>query len=303
MNTQNIKVSINTDTNTNHNKTTNQNTTQTTNSNIIIDKSKLQLIYDKKEINPIIRQKYPFIKNEILLYDIQQQTYASKEIAKTQRGIDDAYELADYRKFNRNFIHDKEIFYSTGLDMLNEFPQLKGISSLAYESFNERYQIPIRLPNRDIFCFLGYNPDESLGKYAYPIDLQYIDWITPLNMLGNLESLEEYNGKEIYVLEGMFDAYRINEVKHKKSIATLGLRGWQNKKFMLQKLRNKGHKLISIIDTDISGKKSWLNDTKFFDKVININKEDPVIVDGQKLIFKDYDAKEAYKRTLNIYTQ
>ena len=262
----------------------------------LIDFGELKNVFEEKKIDKEMYEKYPFINNKDILYDIQQYTKANKEVLESDLAKADAADLEWKRGFKAGTLQSRGVFYSDGALALSYFPSLKGTSSILNISFIERYQLPIKLPNGDVFTYMGYQPDVVENKYAFPRPVGDVDWARQSRVLGNLDSLGLYDGNEIYVVEGMMDAYRINEVFKKKSVATLAYKGMSNKINMLMGLKKRGHRLIAVPDTDITGAKSWMAQNKggLFDKVYDINTEDPYYEDGKLKIFKDIDEKYKY---------
>ena len=250
------------------------------------------IVFEDKTVEQSYKDKYPFIKNDTLLYDIQQYT-KTVELAKTSEiAIKDTIELANYRVMDKDTLIGRGIFYSEGPLVLQLFNTLKGTTILYHTLATERYLLPIKLINGDVFQFIGYDPEESFGKYQFPEnDWDTIDWFHSSTLVGNLDSINLYEGTDLYVVEGMMDAYRVNEVFKAKSIALLGIKGKKTKARILNRLKDKGLRLIAVPDADEAGSKSWLNDINIFDKIYKINSEDPVVIHGEKFTFKDFDEK------------
>ena len=231
--------------------------------------------------------KYPNIKEENVLRDIAIFTKYKEMCKKNPISIQDAKNLEISRRFKEGFLLERGVTYFDLLHDLKNYEMLKYSSILTSSSdaYSGRYLLPICTINGDVISHMGYDRTNPRGKYEVP----RLSWIHQLRLLGNLESLGMYDGKEIYITEGFFDAYRINEVLGKKSIATLGARKSKSNRSIYDYLKRKGHRLIYVPDHNPAGIQAISNYD--WDEVLTYPYEhsdyDRMIFDEREEEFKD----------------
>ena len=197
-----------------------------------------------------VRNKFPSITHSQALKDIELFTKVIEYILNDELAEKDAHDFEDFRAFRRDFLRERGIFYSEGISTMNRFPVLRNSSMpTTVDVWDNRYMIPIKLPDGSVFTWMGWTNDPNRPKYQIP----YLPWIKQGDMLGNLESLYMYEGRDIYVCEGYMDAARINESLEKKSVANLGSNLYKVPRISLKYLKDKGHRLIYVPDLDETG--------------------------------------------------
>lgn len=205
------------------------------------------------------------VYNDISLYN-KLKTSLSQD-RETQSDIK---ELSKNRLIKSNVLSNKGIFYSRNIiDTMNRFEELResSLGLITNSSFEERYMLPICLPNGDIFTYLGYDPfPEGRTKYEIP----NLKWVNQSNLIGNLDSIEKYGGtnKLIFVVEGYFDALVINSQWRQRSVCIFGNRLSSKQKSILYLFKQQGYQLIYIPDIDTAGEK--ISKNPYWDKVWNI---------------------------------
>lgn len=191
-------------------------------------------------------------------FDMEVFTELQKEyLEKDTQTIEDVKELAKFRWIKYETIKDKGIFYSDNIiNSMARFPSLRksSISSITNSSFEGRYMLPIKLISGEVFTYLGYNPYPQAYETKY--EIPNLKWINQSNLIGNLDSINLYNGNNIYVTEGYFDALCINSQWNKKSICIFGNRISKKQQSILYLLKQKGHKLIFVPDNDEAGERT-----------------------------------------------
>lgn len=197
------------------------------------------------------QEKYPNIKEEHIIRDIAIFTEFKKICKADPQSKQDAMNLEIARRFTEGFLVERGVTYFDLLHNLKDYEFLKHSSILTSTSdaYSERYLLPICTINGDVVTHMGYDRTNPRGKYEVP----RLPWIHQLRLLGNLESLGMYDGNEIYITEGMFDSYRVNEALGKKSIATLGARKSKTNRTVYDYLKRKGHRLIYVPDHNPAG--------------------------------------------------
>lgn len=214
----------------------------------MLDLEILSVINEKTEA---YKSKYPNIDREYVLKDIALFT-EYRDFCKTDRqSIQDAHNLEIFRRFDKDFLSNRGVTYFDIFEDIDRFPLLRHTSVITCSSdlYRGRYLLPICTINGDVMSHMGYDKFNPRGKY----EVSRVEWIHQKRMLGNLESLSMYDGNEIFIVEGFFDAYRINESMGKKSIATLGSRKSKTDAVMFDILKRKGHKLVYVPDHNDAG--------------------------------------------------
>lgn len=227
---------------------------------------------------------YNIIDNKSLTSNIVQFTRLKKEITS-----DDDYEaynnyIEEIRLFPKNFLKKKGIFLSlTKQDTIDTFPYLRNSSlyqTTTDEAYGDRYMLPICLPNGDVIIHTGYRPT-TFNIPGPKYETSFYSWMSQGSVLGNMESLMEFpNSKRIYVVEGMFDAYRINQVLKEPSIALLGSLMTKEKMSILNILKSKGYELILVPDQDEAGLNTHLLNSNLFSCIVKY---------GDPEVDKDFD--------------
>ncbi len=222
--------------------------------NILLKDISRTILTDER--NSILRlteyyqKKYPSIR-EFLVRDIALFTLYKYMMQEDELANMDRHDLAINRRFDDRFFKERGICYMDLSMEMARFPFLKRTSILTSESdcYMDRYLLPICTENGDVLTHMGYDRTRDRGKYEIP----RLPWISQVNLLGNLESLTMYDGMDIYICEGMFDAYRCNERLNSKAIATLGVTGSKVNRAIWDKLKRKGHRLIYVQDHNDAG--------------------------------------------------
>ena len=118
-------------------------------------------------------------------------------------------------------------------------------------------------------------------------------WVQQICLIGNLESLSEYDGCCVYVVEGYFDAKRINDQWQKKSVALLSSILSREKLMILQQIKKQGHCLIYIPDKDEAGMNDKLINNNIWDLIYYIpNLTNTSIYDTKTNQQKFYEGKD-----------
>lgn len=188
----------------------------------------------------------------------------------------DSDELEKFRRFKPGFLRNKGIFYCEGVNFANEFKllQYSTFVSITNGAFNGRYCLPLCLPNGDVFTWMTYDPNSG-NKYMIPkaIDRNDINYYHQGNILGNLESINEYESNRIFFCEGLFDAYRINEQFNEPAVAMLGSNLGSYKKKLLETIKRRTKKqLVYVPDFDKAGLANNLIEYSLWDSIFNYNK-------------------------------
>lgn len=187
----------------------------------------------------------------------------------------DSEKLASIRKFPKDAFYNRGIFYSpTAIDLLNSYPYLKD-TSIPYcnnSLYMDRYIYPICNTKGEVLLHMGYNPT-PLGEYMNKYEISNSIGVNQRNVIANMESIGMYDGNEIYVTEGYFDAVAVNLLWNKKAIALLGSYHMNiPKRTILSRLKKEGYKLILIPDLDEAG--SNLISSNLWDDIYLIPEKD-----------------------------
>lgn len=221
----------------------------------------------------------PFIKEyrgteKFIIKNTEIFTIIRDQMVQTGFNTADAAELEDYRMFPRGFMQKRGVFYCPNVsDLIPHYEILKhsDIYQITNDTYEERYMLPICLPNGHVFTHMGYCPpvvDNNAFKYI----LGNVEWIDQGNLLGHLESLRMYPGKTIYVCEGMMDAYRLSDIFNAPAIALLGANLSKTKRALLSMLKADGYTLIYVPDEDQAGLNKKILEDPFFSNIIRIDK-------------------------------
>ena len=248
------------------------------------------------------RDKYKNIDKEYIIKDIAIFTEYKKFCQTNPLSVQDAKNLEIVRRFDEGFLVDKGVTYFELFENINDYEYLRHSSILTCTSdlYKGRYLLPICTINGDVLSHMGYDKYNPRGKY----EISRVEWIYQKRMVGNLESLKQYDGRDIYVGEGFFDAYRINETLKQKSIATLGSSKSFIDNVLFDTLKRKGHRLIYVPDHNEAGLNA-INNFKWddiysypseygdFDKMIFESREDEFkdknFITTEKLSFEATD--------------
>lgn len=198
-------------------------------------------------------------------------------ILKNPKFDRDSDELEKFRRFESGFLRKKGIFYCEGVNFANEFKPLQYSTfvHITNGAFTGRYCLPLCLPNGDVFTWMTYDPNSG-NKYMIPkaIGRDDLNYYHQGNILGNLESIKEYNSNRIFFCEGLFDAYRINEQFHEPAVAMLGSSLGSYKKKLLDTLKERTRKqFVYVPDFDEAGLVNELIEYKLWDDIFNYSKE------------------------------
>ena len=181
--------------------------------------------------------------------------------------INDCADLAKYRIFPKKFFVEKGIFYYENISIYKRFPYLQksSIGQAFNYPFDERYLLPIRLPNGKVFTFMGYTHEIDREKYT----VAQLPWINQGNMIGNLESLKKYpNSRVVKVIEGMMDAYRVELMEGVPALALLGSVIKPQKRAILSYLKTHYNKQLNYIpDRGKTGTSSKLLNDPLWDVI------------------------------------
>lgn len=212
------------------------------------------------------------IDNPSLLNNVIQFTRLKEEIT----GDPDYEEYNNYieeiRLFPKNFLKDRGIFLSLDKqDTIDSYPYLRDSSlyqTTTDEAYRDRYMIPICLPDGKVVIHTGYRPS-SFNIEGPKYETSFYDWMSQGSVIGNMESLGIYKkSRELYVVEGMFDAYRINQVLESPSVAMLGSILTKEKLTILSLLKEEGYSLILVPDQDEAGMEDRLLNHRLFDNIM-----------------------------------
>lgn len=206
-----------------------------------------------------------------IVNDIEQYTKLKYDVAFSTDESLDVWALENIRVFSKNFFKNKGIFYCENIpEILNRFTYLRNTTMLSVQdgTFNDRYIYPICLPTGKVFTHMGYNVDSLMDKmgllYKYEFtnfnnnlppkyQIPLLQWVNQNNIVANLESLNMYDGHNVFCVEGYFDALRINDEFKCKSVALLGSKLSRNKLAILHAIKRQGHRLIYVPDNDTAG--------------------------------------------------
>lgn len=232
-----------------------------------------------------------------IIKNIEINTIIRDDMVETGFNTQDAIELEDYRMFPRGFMQKHGVFYCSNLaEMIPHYELFKhtDIFQITNDTYEDRYMLPICLPNGHVFTHMGYCPpivDSSAFKYI----MGNVPWIDQGNLIGHLESLKMYPDKKtIYVCEGMMDAYRLSDLFQAPSLAILGARLTMTKRAILSMLVEQGYILIYVPDMDSTGMNQRLISDKLFSNLIQIDKSTKDIDQMVKTRYIDY-IKENYE--------
>lgn len=231
-----------------------------------------QYVVSEKYLNKYIGRPIRVVR------DIEIYTNLSDQLINCKDAQQDGSELEFYRKLKPGTLTERGIFYSDGVETVKRYNQLKYTSFVATinDAFVGRYLLPIKFPDGDVFSYIGYDPNNEFNKYNVPkisTDRRQ-NWVRQGNLLGNMDSLERYKGvKEVFIAEGLFDAYQLENAFHRPALALLGSKIYRNKQALLQYIKNKYKvRYIFVPDFDASGLDHWLINSKLWDGVFNFNK-------------------------------
>lgn len=229
--------------------------------------------------------KYKDIENISMKNNLEQFSKLTKEIIEDGDYREYNRDLEKIRLFPKDFLANRGIFLSISKQDLIETYDYLYNSSLYQtntdEAYTNRYMLPIRLPNGDTLTHTGYRP-KVFGIPGPKYETAFYDWMSQGSILGNMESLMLYpDVKIVYVVEGMMDAYRINQVLKSPSVALLGSILSKEKKVLITLLKQQGYTLIYVPDQDASGLTHNLLNNDLFDNIMMY---------GDKEKDKDFDA-------------
>lgn len=255
------------------------------------------------DLQAIKREQYIF-KNNLNLPDaipiiIKQDMEIFNEVDKTIRNneenIDFVKQLEVYRNFKPGFLVNKGIIY-TDSNIYNRVPILKysSLSKTDNTIMDNRFLLPIRLPNGRIFTYMGYSTG-TLNRYIMPKvkDMQMYNYVNQGCLFGNVESIKR--DSEVYFAEGFFDAYRIESEMNRPGIALLGSKLTDTKIRMLKKLKeslNLTYIYTPDFDENKAGTSEFLINNPIWDRLFNYN-------EGKDKTYKDID--QYYRMTRKYY--
>lgn len=211
-----------------------------------------------------------------IVKNIEINTIVKNDMISSGFNIGDSTELEDYRMFPRGFMQQRGVFYCPNIaDLIPYYEILRytDIYQITNDTYEERYMLPICLPNGHVFTHMGYCPpvvDASAFKYI----MGNVPWVDQGNLIGHLESLSLYpNSKVIYVCEGMMDAYRLSDLFQSPALAILGANLTATKRGILSMLVAQGYSLIYVPDMDGAGLNNHLINDPLFSNLIQIDKD------------------------------
>ncbi len=273
-------------------------------------------IFTPQDLDEPYRQLL-YTKSEGLVkpaHDVELYTRLKQEILSCPDEF--GYDIECFEKYRASppgSFKERGMFFSDSLiELLDRFPYLRDSSAvdirIDYNVFDQRYIYYITLPSGDVYTVMGYsylsNTDRNIPKYQEG----GFQWAVQSEMVGNLESLSMYDGGDIYVCEGYFDALCINTEWGKKSIANLGSTVSKVKRKIYNKLKDMGHMLILVRDMDIAGQK--LANDPIWDRVYSIPMKNCKDVDDYRRefyldkLFKTEEEKNTYiDKGIDIFQQ
>lgn len=249
--------------------------------NLLEELINIEYVNERYIISKEFLDKYKNYPHRVVK-DIEIFSKLAKKMETDTRAISDADELERYRQLPKGSLRNRGIFYSEGLELVDIYPELK--QSTFTETINNvylgRYMLPMKLPNGDVFSYMGYAPKSETDKYEVPKISQNRERniFKQGNMLGNLDSLERYkDSNEIFIVEGYFDAVHLEVTINKPVIALLGSKVYDTKYALLKSIKEKYNKsFIYVPDFDISGTNKYLLSSNLWDEIYNYNSENTI---------------------------
>lgn len=196
--------------------------------------------------------------------------------------------LENLRVLSKGTLKSSGMFYSESLTtLLRTYPYLRNssITSIVNNIYDDKHIYPICLPNGKVFTHMSYDTSSLMESVTTESGLAIYDkatapkyqiasqlWVQQDSLIANLESLQEYDGVCVYVVEGYFDSKRINDQWGKKSVALLSSSLSRNKLMILKAIKRQGHCLVYVPDMDEAGTNTKLINNPIWDEVFYIPK-------------------------------
>lgn len=239
-----------------------------------------------------------------IVKDIEIYSEYVKFISTDEENKSDIRNLEKYRSFPNKSLIRRGVSYSEDIPYLYErFDRFKESSLLKITNtaFTQKYLLPIKLPNGNTYTFMGYNPYPDYTGIKYEMPNQ--KWVNQSNLIGNLNSIFEYQSNFVYICEGYFDAITLNEYWNVPSFCIFGSKLTRTQLSVLNTIKTKYKKYyIYVPDSDtlnsnIVKHKVW----DFIWKLPNVKDKTPKDVNDYVSFYIADDNKDLNNVRFNDY--
>lgn len=191
---------------------------------------------------------------------LNERGFTDEEIKQHGFGLATGREIYRLLKDNES---EKDDYIRAGLARINKSGELKPV-------FFERITIPIASMDGNVVAFAARKLDDSASNIPKYINSPESSLFSKKDVLFGLNNAREeiVRAKNVYVVEGYFDAIAMQKSGIKNTVATMGT---SLTKEHVTLLKNMSPDVTLIFDSDEAGKKALSRSKKMFEKDVRLN--------------------------------